>query len=232
MESGYIACVLLLLNPTLGFILNSNDGPVMGFAEPLMIAQLEESGWNLVFRGTSGNGHNTLDAWMNGVGTSSTKPMDMSRSYDSHFRDNYAVTHWASLGVKYVKFALYKQSREVVNIVFNGTGSDMTSWFAQQRVLVSSYSDITPTNTYNFFSIQGHIDVQHVVRTFFINQIYHGCDGDVGNVVVLERDGDCNWDHQPRYPQFLYSDLNAAENWNQRMFGRADYLAIFVYTGQ
>ncbi|KAH3725261.1 uncharacterized protein LOC127853177 isoform X2 [Dreissena polymorpha] len=202
----------------------------MDFTEPLTIAKLEESGWNLVFRGTSGNGQETQAAWMTGSGTSSTKPTDMSRSYDSHFRDNYAVNHWASLGVKYVKYALYKQSREVAFIVFDGTGSDMTSWFAQQRVIVSSYSDISPATTFNYFSIQGH-DRYDFKRTFFINQLYGDCDHDAGNMVVVEHDGGCDWDHQPRYPQFLYSNLNGADYWNRRMFERADYLAIFVYTG-
>ena len=166
-----------------------------------------------------------------GVATSDIKPVDMHRSYASHFRDPLATRHWASMGIQMVKFALYKQSREVVYIVFNGTGTDLTSWFARDRVLASSYSDLTATNAFNYFSIQGHDNGLHLERTFFINQHYGGCDADLGNVVVVEHDGDCDWDHQPRYPQFLYSDLNAADFWNRRMFGRADYLAIFIFTG-
>ena len=165
---------------------------------------------------------------LTGVNITTTKPVSMKRSYDMHFRDA-AVNGWNGLHPKMVKFALYKQSQEVVYIVFNGTGTDLTSWFARDRILASSYSDLTATNAFNYFSIQGHDNGLHLERTFFINQHYGGCDADLGNVVVVEHDGDCNWDHQPRYPQFLYSDLNAADFWNRRMFGRADYLAIFIY---
>ncbi|XP_052811266.1 uncharacterized protein LOC128238955 [Mya arenaria] len=188
-------------------------------------------GWKMVFRGTSGNGQDTLKAWTTGVATSDTKPYDMKRSYTSHYRDSLLTTHWTALGVKLVKFALYKQSKEVGYIVFNGTGSDLTSWFDRTRVEDSSWSDLTATNAYNFFSIQGHDNGLHLERTFFINQQYGGCDADKGNVVVVEHDGDCNWDHQPRYPQFLYSDMNSADFWNRRQFGRDDFLAIFIYTG-
>ena len=34
---------------------------------PLLVAQLEMNGWNLVFRATSGNGQNVYSAWMTGV---------------------------------------------------------------------------------------------------------------------------------------------------------------------
>ena len=34
---------------------------------PLLVAELEIYGWNLVFRATSGNGQNVYIAWMTGV---------------------------------------------------------------------------------------------------------------------------------------------------------------------
>ncbi|XP_052811868.1 uncharacterized protein LOC128239311 [Mya arenaria] len=219
-----------LLQGIAGFVLDGN-GPSAAFFEPLMVGELEESGWRMIFRATSGNGADVHQAWTNGLKTTTVKPVSMKRSYDQHFRDQ-AVNNWQTLNVRLVKIALYKQSKEVAYIVFNAIGSDLTSWFDRVRVEDSSWSDVTATNTYNFFSIQGHDNGLDLERTFFINQEYGGCDADLGNLVVVEHDGGCNWDHQPRYPQFLYSDMNSADFWNRRQFGRADYLAIFIYSGQ
>ncbi|KAH3725257.1 uncharacterized protein LOC127854101 [Dreissena polymorpha] len=225
----FISLVILgtFWTESFGLLLDGN-GPRPSSQNQQTVGALEETGWRMIFRATSGNGADVYQAWTNGVNITTQKPTTMDRSYDPHFRDR-DVERWDQQNIRYVKFSLFKQSEEVGYVVFDGTGSTYMSWFDRSRVEASSWSDLTSANTYNFFSIQGHIDGQNLERTFFINQVYNGCDADVGNVVVVEHDGGCNWDHQPRYPQFLYSDMNAADNWNRRMFGRADYLAIFIY---
>ncbi|KAH3787221.1 hypothetical protein DPMN_165341 [Dreissena polymorpha] len=196
---------------------------------PLRVAALEINGWNLVFRATSGNGQNVYNAWMTGQNASTTKPIDMSRTYSSHFRQDNLKATWANLHVTYVKFALYRDNREVGYVIFDAQGSDFTNWFAKERVVDASWSDLTKTATYNFFSIVG--DTFNDERRFFINKLYYGCPKDIGHVAVIERDCNncnCNMDKHPRYPQFIYADLNSADLWEKQQFGRADYMAIFV----
>lgn len=152
----------------------------------------------------------------------------MGRSSSSHFRDP-KVIHWENLQVQYVKLALYKQSQEVAYVVFDGLNTNVTSWFNGSRVEASSWSDLTRQHAFNYFAIKGHVGGT-LERTFFINSHYGGCDQDLGHLVVVEHNGDCAWDDQPIYPAILYSDMNGAEYWNRRQFGRADYLAIFIST--
>lgn len=197
---------------------------------PLTVEDLEHDGWRMIFRATSGNGHSVYDAWLKGDGSCDAKPVSMERSRACHYRDK-VVSDWSSLGVQYVKFALFEENREVVHVMFNGVGSDVINWFDKTRVVSSSWSDLTAQHSYNIFSIAGH-DGQNFKRRFHINRSYNGCDEDIGHLVVSDvgTSSGCLWDIHPVYPQFLYSKINSADHWNRRQFGRADYMAIFVRT--
>ena len=51
---------------------------------------------------------------------------------------------------------MYKDGAEVANIVFNGGGSDLTTWFDPSRIISSIFSDVTATQTFTYFSIDGY----------------------------------------------------------------------------
>ena len=158
----------------------------------------------------------------------------MERSYSSNYRHSM-VANWANIGVKYVKYAYYEDNREVAYVIFNAAGSDINSWFTKSRVLASSYSDLTATHDFNHFSIAGDYRPNIFERRFLINTFYGGCDKDYGHLVISENEPPnkvCNWDKHPKYPQFLYSKINSFDYWGRRMFGRADYMAIFIKTQQ
>ncbi|XP_060583039.1 uncharacterized protein LOC132739358 [Ruditapes philippinarum] len=198
----------------------------------LLVKDLEKDGWNMVFRATSSNGQNVFDAWTKGIGICSDKPKSMVRSYSSHYRNN-VVSNWANIGVKYVKYAYYENNQEVAYVIFNGSGSDINSWFDKHRIIASSYTDLTTTQKYNFFSVVGNYVPKSRERRFFINTLYNTCAGDSGYLVVSEDEPPnnlCSWDKHASYPQFLYSKINSVDLWGSQLFGRADYMAIFVKT--
>lgn len=154
----------------------------------------------------------------------------MQRSYNSNYRDPN-VTQWKPMNVRFVKLALYKMNEEVAYMVFDARGSDYINWFNSSRVITSSWSDLSAEHSFHIFSVEGyHPDNDGYFRSFHITSEYGGCDGDKGQLAVIEHDGSCDWDHHPTYPQFIYSDMNGADWWNKLMFGRADYLAILVNT--
>lgn len=196
----------------------------------LLVSQLEIDGWKMVFRAASGNGYPVYDAWTQGRGTCEDKPVSMERSYSCHYRQRNLAS-WSVLGVRYVKFALYTQEKEEAYVIFNGIGSDMNNWFSQDRVISSSYSDLTAGDQYNYFSIPGHLDGNRLIRRFFINRNYHGCPGDRGHIVVIDESRTspaCLMDTQPSYPKFLYSRTNSVDFWERATYGMADYLAVFI----
>ncbi|KAH3725504.1 hypothetical protein DPMN_051348 [Dreissena polymorpha] len=101
------------------------DIPPFYHEKSLTVDELESGGWKMVFRATSSNGQSVYDAWVKGTGTSDVKPLTMSRSLTSHYRDP-ALDTWNNLAIKYAKFALYKGNSEVAYVIFNGSGSSNT----------------------------------------------------------------------------------------------------------
>ena len=49
---------------------------------------------------------------------------------------------------------LNDSGEELISLVFNGEGSNITSWFAKDRLISSPYDDIFK-ETQNFFSAKG-----------------------------------------------------------------------------
>ncbi|KAH3725505.1 hypothetical protein DPMN_051349 [Dreissena polymorpha] len=194
----------------------------------LTVDELESGGWKMVFRATSSNGQSVHDAWVKRTGTSDVKPLTMTRSLSSHYRDP-ALDTWHNLAVKYVKFALYKGNREVAYVLFNGSGSSNLDWFTYSRVLLSSWPGLTSKEQYNIFSIDGILSGQTVIRRFLMNKRFEGCDKDRGYVAVIDGGSACAWDQHPSYPQFIYSDMNSDDFYDRRQFGLADYMVVFVY---
>ena len=157
----------------------------------------------------------------------------MKRSHALHYRDPI-VQNWSKLGVKYVKFAFYDEDKEVAHVMFDGKNTDLKNWFDKKNVLTSSWPDLTSKQSYRLFSIDGDYRPAQLDRRFFINKSYGGCPKDLGYMVVInsgtQEGKGCLWDSHATYPQFLYSKITSADYWDRRMFGTADFMAIFIKT--
>ena len=53
-----------------------------------------------------------------------------------------------------VRVSFYSGGKEKAFVVFDGSGSNLRSWFTQKRVIESSYTDISNTSA-NKFSVDG-----------------------------------------------------------------------------
>jgi len=162
-----------------------------------------------------------------GLGTTDIKPVDMVPSNSPNFRANKLPAVWAAVAPKYVKLGLYKDNSEVGFVVFNSSNSGMSNWFAAEKLLASRWPKMTPTSTYNVFSINGTPSPRNQ-RRFLINTVYNGCPNDIGYLAVIEKEGGCKWDKHASYPQFLYAKDNTHTTWEEENFDRADYMAIFI----
>ncbi|XP_071785937.1 uncharacterized protein [Asterias amurensis] len=191
----------------------------------------KECGWQLVFKGVAGTGFNMYDLWTDSI-------WDSGSDNSGNYRNNILYNSWKSgqLNIKQVKLSLYDQTGVKVELVFNGVDSDISSWFAKERLVSSPWSDLTTTTNTNYFSIFGHdISSGSARRRFFINKIYNGCPLDYGWMVVLDSDGVCQWERSFRsYPVLLYSTQGNI-NWNvdtsnAGALAMADYLTIHINT--
>ena len=51
---------------------------------------------------------------------------------------------------------MYKDNIMVMNVVFNNVNDDTnTRWFSQDRLVSTTFTDLSSAGTFNFFSIDG-----------------------------------------------------------------------------
>ncbi|XP_045166912.1 uncharacterized protein LOC123530224 isoform X2 [Mercenaria mercenaria] len=202
-----------------------------GAQSVLTTKDLEQKGWRLVFLANSCNNRNVYDAWVKGNGTTKDKPAYLHRTHGPHYRDDTFVSAWTRDNNLLVKFAFYDRYSELARVIFDGRKANANEWFHPKRVLASTYSDLTRNSRYDYFSIAGRRTLNDE-RRFFINRNYGKCTNVAGHIVVLDTNdkGGCEWNRHPVYPQFLYSKINSVTVWDRRLFGRADFMAIFVKT--
>ncbi|KAK7101497.1 uncharacterized protein [Littorina saxatilis] len=205
------------------------------------IDNIYHNGWALAFRVTGGINVSLWDAW-NNYGHHDDAPVDSgdldfgcltlngSKTCKGHFRSEY-LDIWDSLDVQQVSVQLYSQGVNVVDLVFNGTGSDVTSWMTPSRILQTPWSDISKNESnYNKFGINPY--PVHT-RYFFINQNYGGCAIDAGWLCAADLIHStrvaCSWEDYP-YPALLYSTSTTVSTWadENSTVGLADVMAILI----
>ena len=204
--------------------------PVEEFSDPLNTGRNE---WRLIFRGTAYNSVEFYPAYMHGTGIpleveAGCKQFNRSLPCVNHYRNRDAFDNWA--GIDKVLFAVYKDGQLVQKVVFSGKGSTYTSWFAADRVLFSSWDDLTK-EPHNFFSMTGYVssDPGHT-RRFHINRDYDkGCNGFKGWFSVKDKVvSGCPVEATISVPMFHYASGKTFADWTGPSAARADAVGVFL----
>ncbi|XP_033126065.1 uncharacterized protein LOC117124048 [Anneissia japonica] len=134
-------------------------------------------------------------------------------SLDQRHTRNYVnelLGHWDDSNIQKVKVALYEDGSEVMHMIFDGVGSNHMSFFQNQNLISSPWSDL-PSSQTNFFSIEGHADA---ARRWYINKSYNGCDNDTGWFLVKPGiPAPCPYEECIAYPCFTYNSMETVDTW-------------------
>ncbi|XP_053387674.1 neurocan core protein-like [Mercenaria mercenaria] len=184
--------------------------------------------WTLVFRGTAGVGSDIYRVWVDGEDVTTNDVTCMSTNVTScikHYR-NPIVGSWKALSISKVKLSFYNNNTEMAYIVFNATGSDITTWFASERIEKSSWTNMA-SEKFQLFSIFGN----DPWRRFLISRNLGKCSDDsMYTATIVPHHYDCNYDQHNTYPQFLYSTSNGyGYPETMKGFAAADVMAIFIH---
>nr|XP_019927363.2 uncharacterized protein LOC109620120 isoform X2 [Crassostrea gigas] len=145
----------------------------------------EVDGWTLIYRDQSGTTYSDYLSFISN-GKSDETNENVNDEYCTSIiksplcTTNYRtslIDRWQSLGNFKVNVSLYKNGTKVAEVVFNGTGTKQESWFSPSKILSSSWSDVTLNQTYNFFSLEGHVG-PGCWRNFQIWKSYSYCVND------------------------------------------------------
>ncbi|XP_062613267.1 uncharacterized protein LOC134275043 isoform X2 [Saccostrea cucullata] len=151
--------------------------------EPV-IKYIQDGDWTLVFRAQSLTGISPYEIYK-----SQGVRHEVRGSFPEHCTElakvpgcftpyrTGLIDDWQKLDVQQVRFLVIINSEVQREIIFDGKNSTNTDWFSSRRILNSSWTDLTPTQTYNLFSLQG-IQDGRVNRHWSISHNFGGCPND------------------------------------------------------
>ncbi|CAI9742981.1 Hypothetical predicted protein [Octopus vulgaris] len=143
-------------------------------------------------------------------------------SYCPNFFRHPLLDIWNELQIDEVKLVLYKNQSAVVTMVFEGQNTNLESWFTQEKLKSSPWSDLASDAT-NCFSIVG---IENK-RRFYVSNLHEGCPKDLGWLTINEAFHTCDWEKSNYFPKILYSDTTSKIKWEDG-YGVADSMAIFI----
>ncbi|XP_070553904.1 uncharacterized protein [Ptychodera flava] len=201
------------------------DGEKMGLQLCEVQVYAEDPEWETVFLGVGRSGINLHRLWLDGLQVGNKPNIDTNGTVNNYV--NGIINKWENLYVKYVKLSLFKDSNEVATVVFDGMGSTKTDWFTSERILASSWMDLTNET-------QAHMDVGSQVGSegflLYVSDVTD-CLVQSGWLVLLEdTTGGCDW--QTAYsntPAILYSNADTSTDWDKSDKEEADFMMISLF---
>ncbi|KXJ11915.1 hypothetical protein AC249_AIPGENE2077 [Exaiptasia diaphana] len=175
------------------------------------------TGWTMVFKSVSGVAQSpgSSELWAS-ISLLET-PLALSFLNGRAHYKNRLVEQWDAFKPNKIRLSIYKNSKEVVKVVFNGIGSNKNNWFAVDRVLSSPWTDLILSSVpKNFFSIPGDRPSDRI-RSFMMNSGYGGCENDNGWIVMVEKKGGCDWENLAEFAM-VYSLLSTRATYHVTVF--------------
>jgi len=122
--------------------------------------------------------------------------------YASPFR--YGAFATSDITVDDIEVRVITNEKTLKFAQFSGFAQDdEDAWFAAAYLGANSWSDLTPSSTFNYFSIAGHSEIN---RNWFINSYYGGCNVDSGWLCVVGRETGCDWEERESgTPDVMYA---------------------------
>ncbi|XP_071127409.1 uncharacterized protein [Mytilus edulis] len=179
----------------------------------------------------SGNGQSVLDTWR--TPSKGREFVNINESCTSGHLRSSIIDNWNGSSIDQVKVELFTNGKLDLGIYFDGNLSTSSNWFSKERILSSTFNDLTQSSTVNFFSLNGD---QTVDRHFYISNIYSGCPGDLFWMVVIDTaDANyrpCDYDKLPgkEYPYILYAPNQHKTTLNDGTYAVAEKMVISILT--
>ncbi|VDH95800.1 Hypothetical predicted protein [Mytilus galloprovincialis] len=190
---------------------------------------------NSVFIACPGNKRSVYRSWLTPAPFDETLKISSKTCENDHKRRSI-IDRWnrdAEDLIDQVRVDLYKDSQVDAMFLFDGKGSTSVSWFSKEKLLQSTYQDLSRTATTNYFSMDGYYSAD---RHFYINSHHGGCPNDFGWLLIIDPrlrsgSGGCTFDHLygREYPYFMYGTGNKVCHYDKEgECGFADMMVVSV----
>jgi hypothetical protein len=173
-------------------------------------------GYTMVYKVVSKVRGRAADMWINEgtVNEGELRVLSPNNDFKAHYK-NAIVDNWESFAPTEVKVVLFNGGQEMARFVFNALESNNTSWFAEENLISSPYTDISSPNYFSILGDQQQRNSDNVERNFFISSSYAGCPEDYGWLVVISAADPCGWaTSRGDFITILYGSRTTMTNWN------------------
>ncbi|XP_052089577.1 uncharacterized protein LOC127726295 [Mytilus californianus] len=165
-----------------------------------------------IFVAFAGNGKSVYDAWRTPSMWNEIPAFYPHIGRRFHLRSRF-IDNWGK--VELVKLELFKSNKRVMWMTFNGKNTNNMNWFNKNNLVDSSFNDLAPCSTLNYFSIAGDLRKDWLDRRFLINKSYAGCAKDYGWFVIADTYRHCSWEKKGPAPVFIYTRNRSSRNYNK-----------------
>lgn len=224
--------VQAIINEEFGHLISHSNMSTSGTASNQTI----DPDWIPIFIACPGNKRSVYRSWL--TPAPFDDPLEISsKTCEKDHKRRSIIDRWnrdAEDLIDQVRVDLYKDSQVDAMFLFDGKGSTNVSWFSKEKLLQSTYQDLSRTATTNFFSMEGSYNAD---RHFHINSAYGGCPNDVGWLQIIDtrlrlgKSVGCTFDHLygREYPYFMYATRNKACHYDKEgECGFADMMVVSV----
>lgn len=184
--------------------------------------------WTMVAKFSAGLAGDPTALWSGGaLNEANTALLDVG-SDATHYVNRIVAQHWNANGftISEALVGVYTGGTLRASARFNVSGTNSTAWYAAANVASSTWTDLTPAAAYNFFGITG--DAANS-RKWFISNVYNGCPGDMGWLVLQTAATPvCPWENRGSVLRIIYANATSKQNWTSGSVANADALAVFV----
>jgi hypothetical protein len=183
------------------------------------------SSWMLFLKGVSGApGPDLYQLWHSPqtINTNVPAASRLTNEFNGHYKPDYS-NHWKDYCIDMVKVAIYNNGVPKAEIVFNATGADKNSWFTNDRIISSTYTDIKSTSK-DVMSMQGSATLG---REFYISghtSATDQCDS-FGWMMISTKTG-CSFEAADKKPSFYYAPGTTQAHWGFTNPLKGDVFAI------
>ncbi|XP_071128033.1 uncharacterized protein [Mytilus edulis] len=164
-----------------------------------------------IFVAFAGNGKSVYDAWRTPSMWNEIPAFYPHIGRRFHLRSRF-IDNWGK--VRLVKLELFQSNKRVMWMTFNGKNTNSMNWFDKNKLVDSSFKDLAPCSTFNYFSIAGDRLKGILDRKFLINRSYKNCAQDYGWFAIADTIRHCSWEKRGSAPVFIYTRNHSSRNYN------------------
>ncbi|XP_060592897.1 uncharacterized protein LOC132747513 [Ruditapes philippinarum] len=156
---------------------------------------------------------------------------DINACANGIYQNEAIFDNWENEHIRYINFTVISGGTTVAYMLFNGLGTNNTSWFSFENLVQSSWYDLTPKSSVQVFSLHG---LQESFRRWYVARNaseYASCTEDVvWFVVTWGFTYKCERLEGRRYKlaKIMYSNNGRASIFADGNFGLADKLEIWI----